>query len=57
MRMPNTVKQAVVAVWITIAVGAVIAVIDKRMGTVSDGMFTGYLFIYGASCIFPYKLS
>jgi hypothetical protein len=31
MRMPNTVKQAVVAVWITIAVGAVIAVINKRM--------------------------
>jgi len=55
--MPNTVRQAIIALWVTIALGAVIAVIDKRMGTVSEGMFCGFLFIYGASCIFPYKLS
>ena len=55
--MPNTVRQAVIALWVTLAISAVIAVIDKRMGTVSDGMFCGYLLIYGVSCIFPYKLS
>lgn len=55
--MPNTVKQAIIALWVTLAISAIIAVIDKRLGTVSDGMFCGFLFIYGVSCIFPYKLS
>jgi len=57
MSMPTTIKQAVIGVWITIAVSAIVAVIDKRMGTISNGDFVGCLFVGGLLCIFPYKLS
>lgn len=57
MDMPKGVRQAVIAVWITIAVSALVTTVDKRMGEISQNLFIGYLLLYGLVCIIPYKLS
>ena len=57
MDMPKKVNQAVLAVWITLAIDALIAVANRRMGEISSDKFFAYLAIYGLFCIFPYKLS
>jgi len=57
MDMPKNIKQGVIAVWITIAVTAVVYAIDKRFGEISNDRFAAYLVLSGLCCIFPYKLS
>lgn len=55
--MPSGVRQAIIAIWATIAVDAVLAVYCKIAGMYSEGMFMGAIFLYALVCIIPYKLS
>lgn len=57
MDMPKGVNQAVIATWATLAIFALVAVAEKRMGVYSSEKFSAYLIVYGLFCIFPYKLS
>lgn len=53
---PVSARNAEIAIWVTIGISALIAVIDIKMGTISSATFTGYLFVYGLVCIIPYKI-
>ncbi|MCB5186138.1 hypothetical protein LG201_13065 [Methylobacillus gramineus] len=55
--MPDSVRKAVIALWVTIALSAVAALIDRLTGQLTDGMFLFYLIIYALTCIIPYKVS
>jgi len=57
MEVPAGVKQAVIAIWATIAVSAVLAAYSKVTGLYSEGEFFSALFISALLCIIPYKLS
>jgi hypothetical protein len=56
MEVPAGVRQAVIAIWATIAVSAVLAVYSKVAGLYSEGEFFSALFISAFLCIIPYKL-
>lgn len=56
MDKPDGVKQAELAVWGTLAVSALVALINKWNGAISGGEFAGTLFFYGLLCIIPYKI-
>lgn len=55
--MPIGVNQAIIAIWITLALSVVAALINKWLGEVSTGEFVWYIITYSICCIFPYKLS
>lgn len=55
--MPNSVRNAVIALWITIAISAIAVLIDKLTGQITDDMFLLHLIIYALTCIIPYKIS
>ena len=57
MNIPKKINQAVIAIWATIIISSITAVIDKQTGAIDSGMFTFYLILYGIFCIFPYKIS
>ncbi len=47
---------AIGAVWLSIALSALVAVVNAKRGTISQGEFMADLAIYGLLCIVPYKL-
>lgn len=57
MDMPRTVKQAVILIWATLAVSAVITAVDRRMGLISSELFMGFIATYAVCCVLPYKIS
>ncbi|MEQ1635624.1 MAG: hypothetical protein ABL903_02960 [Methylococcales bacterium] len=57
MIIPKSINQAVIAIWVTIAIGAVVAIIEKQMGSIGSIVFGFYLFLNGISCVVPYKIS
>jgi hypothetical protein len=57
MEAPNGVKQAVMAIWATIAISAVGSAIAIRLGYTSQGDFAIDLIVYALICILPYKLA
>jgi hypothetical protein len=57
MNIPNNVKQAVIALWLSVLISAIIAVINKLMGVIEEDTFLFYLVIYAIFCIIPYKIS
>jgi len=54
--MPKGVKQAILGIWITIALSLIAALTNKWTGVISTGEFAFYIFMYAIFCIFPYKL-
>jgi hypothetical protein len=50
------VSQAIAAIWVTLAVDALLALFCKLTGVYSDGEFIGALLLYALICIIPYKL-
>ena len=54
---PQGVKQAIAAIWITLAISALSALIGKILGMSSEGDFIGAIFAYAIFCILPYKIS
>ncbi|MDR1967598.1 MAG: hypothetical protein LBQ32_02750 [Burkholderiaceae bacterium] len=57
MSIPVGVKQAVWAIWGTLAISALGAVIATRLGQTSSGVFLFSLIVYALICIIPYKIS
>lgn len=54
--MPSEVNQAVIAIWITIALSVIAALVSRWLGDISSGMFAWYIITYAVFCVFPYKL-
>ena len=57
MSIPVGVKQAVLAIWATLAISALGAVIATRLGYTSAGELSFTLVLYALFCIIPYKIS
>ena len=55
--IPQGVRQAVLAIWATLAVSALSALIAKLAGLSSQGEFVGFIVSYAIFCIVPYKLA
>lgn len=53
--MPVGVKQAIVAVWITIGLSVLAALYNRWVGEITANEFVGYILTYAVVCIFPYK--
>lgn len=54
--MPHGVNQAIIAIWVTIGLSVIAALINKWVGDISTGEFVWYIILYSLICIFPYKL-
>jgi hypothetical protein len=54
---PQCVKQAILAIWITLVISALSALVAKISGLSSQGDFISSIIVYAFCCIFPYKLS
>ena len=57
MNQPQGIKQAVIAIWVSLLLSAFVAVADKHSGNISSNEFMGNLIVYGLFCIVPYKIS
>ena len=57
MTMPDGVKQAVIAIWITLVIDVILALYNKTFGIYNNGEFFTALVMYLLFCIVPYKLS
>lgn len=55
--MPQGIKQAIIAVWVTIGLSVLAALVNKWSGQISTGGFMFNIIVYSLFCIFPYKLS
>ncbi len=54
--MPQGVNQAIIAIWVTIGLSVIAALINNWTGAISTGEFAWYIIMYSLFCIFPYKL-
>jgi hypothetical protein len=54
--MPQGINQAIIAIWVTIGLSIIAALINTWVGDISTGEFVGYIIAYSLICIFPYKL-
>jgi hypothetical protein len=54
--MPIGIKQAVIAIWTTLAIDALLALYEKLSGHITDGQFVFALVVYSLLCILPYKI-
>jgi len=57
MDNPIGIKQAVLAIWATLALSACSALINKWMGVISMDEFSFAIIIYAIMCIIPYKIA
>lgn len=57
MNPPQTVKQAINAIWICIGLSAAAALLDRVTGRMTVGDFSVNLIFYGLFVIIPYKLA
>jgi hypothetical protein len=55
--LPQGVRQAIYAVWLTLAISAASALVGKLSGLSSQGEFVGAILVYALMCMIPYKLS
>ena len=51
------IEKGVWLLWLTIAMGAIVVLMDKLSGQIEEGEFIFGLLFYGVSCIIPYKIS
>lgn len=54
---PHGVKQAIIAIWATLALSALSALIAKVLGISSKSEFISAIVVYALICIVPYKIS
>lgn len=54
---PSGVRQGILAIWITLGISSLSALIAKIAGMSSQGDFVGAIIVYALLCIVPYKLS
>lgn len=56
MEKPNSVARAETAIWFTLALAAVVAVIDRQAQTINTEYFFAYLLQIVACALIPYKI-
>lgn len=54
---PLRVKQAISAIWVTLALSALSSLCAKLSGLISAADFVGAVVVYAILCVVPYKLS
>ena len=54
--MPQGVDQAIIAIWITIGLSVIAALISTWAGDISSGELIFYIIVYSLICLFPYNL-
>jgi hypothetical protein len=57
MQKPQSVTNAVLAIWANIALFTLIAVIDRQTGAMKSGEFMSTLVANAIVCVVPYKIS
>jgi hypothetical protein len=57
MNKPAALSQAIIAIWITLGLSALSAVVSKLMGWIASDVFLGNLFVYALFAVIPYKIS
>jgi hypothetical protein len=57
MNKPDGVKQAVIALWVTLALFSITALVNRWLGDITQGYFYFALLMYGLMCMFPYKIN
>ncbi|WP_320033659.1 hypothetical protein ACMC56_06820 [Campylobacterota bacterium DY0563] len=55
--MPSGVNQAIIAIWVTIGLSVISALINRLLGELSVEKFIIYILLCALFCIFPYKLA
>jgi hypothetical protein len=55
--LPQGVRQAILAIWTTLVISALSALVAKLSGLYSQGEFIGSILVYAICCIIPYKLA
>jgi len=56
LNKPQSVFQAEIAIWGTLAISAICALINKLIGDIGIGEFATSIIMYGILCIVPYKI-
>ena len=56
MERPQSVNQAIIAIWATLALSAIASLVNRWLGHVGMGEFVFAILIYGLMCVFPYKI-
>lgn len=56
MTKPNSVSNAILAIWVTLGISVLSSVAGRALGQISSGAFFGSLFTYGLCAILPYKI-
>jgi len=54
--LPQAIHNAIIAVWISIAGSALLALLERWLGVLAAGEFAFELMAYGVMCIIPYKI-
>lgn len=54
---PTSVGRGVALLWVTLAITALGAVLNRLLGVTGEGEFAAVLFFYALCAIFPYKIS
>ena len=57
MMKPEGVNQAIIGIWATIGLSAVVSLINKWMGAISMEEFIFTILFYALICILPYKIN
>lgn len=57
MGMPAGIKQAVIAILVTLSISTLLALYQKLTGNSSSGEFLMAIIVYAFLCILPYKIS
>jgi len=57
MNKPASLSRALLAIWTTFGISAVLAVVDRLLGHLTPEAFLGTLVLYMALTVLPYKIS
>lgn len=57
MNKPEGVNQAIIAIWATLFLSCIVALVNKWIGDISMGEFTFTLIFYSLFVIIPYKIN
>ncbi len=57
LHKPNSISDALLALWVSIGIVILVSVLDLAMGNMSTGEFISQLILTIIFCLFPYKIS
>lgn len=53
---PPSVRRGVNLLWVTLAITALGALLNRFLGVIGEGEFAAVLFVYALCAVFPYKI-